>query len=89
VVANDDIIKEYRDDWPKLVGIEMEAGGIAAGLHNTMDRPEFLMIKAVSDYGKDKHDAAVKPWRPYACDVAASFAAQIIRSGTGPAVAET
>ena len=85
VIANDDIIKEYQDDWPKLVGIEMEAGGIASGLHNTVDRPEFLMIKAVSDYGKDKHDAAVKPWRPYACDVAASFAAQVIRSGTGPA----
>jgi nucleoside phosphorylase len=82
VISNDEIIATYRSDWPKLIGIEMEAGGIATGLHQTSDRPEFLMIKAVSDHGKDKKDPAVLPWRAYACDVAAAFAVGLIRTGS-------
>jgi nucleoside phosphorylase len=86
VISNDDVVTDYLDDWPKLIGIEMEAGGTAAGLHNTPDRPEFLMVKAVSDFGKDKHDDAVKPWRPYACDVAAALVVAMLREGPGPSV---
>jgi len=63
VIADDRIIAAYSEDWPKLVGIEMEAGGIATALQQTAERPEFLMIKGVSDFGKDKHDADVVPWR--------------------------
>jgi nucleoside phosphorylase len=85
VISNDAIIAAYRSDWPKLIGIEMEAGGTATGLHQTSARPEFLMIKAVSDHGKDKKDPAVLPWRAYACEVAAAFAVGLIRSGPRPA----
>jgi nucleoside phosphorylase len=84
VVSNDEIIAQYRADWPKLIGIEMEGGGTSAGLHETADRPEFLMVKAVSDHGKDKKDPAVVPWRAYACDVAAAFAIGLLRSGPRP-----
>lgn len=86
VVSNDAIIAEYQADWPKLIGIEMEAGGTATGVQHTSDKPDFLMIKAVSDHGKDKKDPAVLPWRAYACDVAAAFAIGLIRSGPRPAV---
>lgn len=82
VVANADTIETYKGDWAKVIGIEMEGGGVAAGLHNTPERPELLMIKGVSDFGKGKH--AVEAWRPYAADAAASFALAVMRSGTGP-----
>ena len=81
VIADDQIIAAYADDWPKLVGIEMEAGGVACALHQTTDRPEFLMIKGVSDFGRDKHDPEVIPWRTYACHAAAAFARGLIESG--------
>lgn len=81
VIADDRIIATYSENWPKLVGIEMEAGGVAAALQQTSEPPEFLMIKGVSDFGKDKHDAEVLPWRSYACHAAAAFARAVIESG--------
>jgi tetratricopeptide (TPR) repeat protein/nucleoside phosphorylase len=88
VIADDQIIAAYTDDWPKLVGIEMEAGGVAYALHQTADRPEFLMIKGVSDFGRDKHDPDVLPWRAYACHAAAAFARGLIESGPSAKVVE-
>jgi nucleoside phosphorylase/tetratricopeptide (TPR) repeat protein len=81
VISDDQVIKTYSESWPKLIGIEMESGGIAGGLHRTPDRPEFLMVKSVSDFGKDKHDPEVKPWRNYACHTAAAFTLGLIKSG--------
>ena len=85
VVASDALIAEYRAVWPKLVGLEMEAGGTATGLHNTIERPEFLMVKGVSDFGADKKDPAIEPWRPYSADAAAAFAVALLESGPIPA----
>ncbi len=84
VVASAKLIQSWKRQWTKLIGIEMEAGGLASGLMNTPDRPEFLMIKGVSDHGEGKE--SVEQWRPYASDVAASFALAVIRAGVGPAV---
>ena len=81
VIKDDQVIAAYSESWPKLIGIEMESGGVAAGIHQTTDKPEFLMIKAVSDFGKNKHDPEVKPWRHYACHAAAAFALNVIKSG--------
>lgn len=88
VISDDQVIAAYSESWPKLVGIEMEAGGVAAGVHQTPDRPEFLMIKSVSDFGKDKHDADVTPWRHYACHAAAAFALSLIKSGPARSLSE-
>jgi Flp pilus assembly protein TadD/nucleoside phosphorylase len=88
VISDDKIIATYSESWPKLLGIEMESGGVAAGVHQTPDRPEFLMIKSVSDFGKDKHDPNVKPWRHYACYAAATFALNIIKSGPSRSLSE-
>ncbi|MGQ0590408.1 MAG: tetratricopeptide repeat protein [Sphingosinicella sp.] len=81
VVSDDEVVADYNKYWPKLVGIEMEAGGVAQALHQAPERPDFLMVKSVSDFGSDKHDPDVLPWRPYACDVAAAFARAVIESG--------
>jgi tetratricopeptide (TPR) repeat protein/nucleoside phosphorylase len=81
VITDDDVIASYSDYWPKLVGLEMEAGGVATALHQTMGDPDFLMIKGVSDFGSDKHDPDVVPWRSYACHAAAAFARALIESG--------
>lgn len=89
VVQDDEIVATYSRSWPKLIGIEMESGGVAAGVHQTVDRPEFLMIKSVSDFGKDKHDLDVIPWRPYACHAAAAFAVALMKSGPSPSQAKT
>jgi nucleoside phosphorylase len=81
VIADDEVVAEIQKQWPKLIGIEMEAGGIATAVHDNIDKPDFLMIKAVSDYGKDKKDPAVIPWREYADAAAATFAVELMRSG--------
>lgn len=86
VIADKETITQYREQWPKLVGIEMEAAGSAIGVHNSVTPPEFLMIKSVSDLGTDKKKASLAAWRPYACEVAAAFAVQFMRSGPVPAV---
>jgi Flp pilus assembly protein TadD/nucleoside phosphorylase len=88
VISDDQIIATYSKSWPKLIGIEMEAGGVAAGLHQTPERPDFLMIKSVSDFGKDKHDPQIKPWRHYACHAAAAFALNLIKSGPARALSQ-
>ncbi|MFT3768823.1 MAG: hypothetical protein QM820_25545 [Minicystis sp.] len=49
VIASPKQIAAYRQDWPKLIGVEMEGGGLAAGLHDDIARPRFLMIRGVSD----------------------------------------
>src|ERR1044072_3637972 len=88
VIYDDKIFATYSESWPKLIGIEMESGGVAAGVHQTPDRPEFLMIKCVSDFGKDKHDPIVAPWREYACHAASAFAIGLIRSGPARGLGE-
>lgn len=84
VVSSAKLIQSWKRQWAKLIGIEMEAGGVASGLASTADRPEFLMIKGVSDHGEGKE--TVEQWRPYASDAAASFALALIPAGVGPAV---
>lgn len=81
VIADDNVISTYSASWPKLVGIEMEAGGVATALRQTNEQPDFLMVKGVSDFGSDKHDENVLPWRAYASHIAAAFAYEIIKSG--------
>ena len=49
VIASKDLIAAYRKDMPKLIGVEMEGGGVAAALHGHVLRPRFLMVRGVSD----------------------------------------
>jgi len=82
VVALASFLKKYQESWPKLIGVEMEAGGAATACFESKPAPGFFMIRAVSDLAdedKDKPDA--KKWWLYACDVAASYAIGLLKSG--------
>jgi nucleoside phosphorylase len=82
VVASKEQIGIFLADWPKLIGVEMEGGGVAAGLHDDIARPRFLMIRGVSDLADADGNAAMKKaWRAYACHVAAAYAIGLLRDG--------
>ena len=88
VIQDDRILATYSESWPKLAGIEMESAGVAAAIYQTPERPEFLMIKGVSDFGSDKHEEAVRPWREYSSHSAAAFAISVIKSGPSRSLTE-
>ena len=86
VIASKDLIALYRKDMPKLIGVEMEGGGVAAALHGHKLRPRFLMVRGVSDLCDGEGNAAMKKrWRAYARDVAAAYVAGLLRIGPVPA----
>src|SRR5262249_4901942 len=47
VVAASAALDEYRAHWPKLVGVEMEAGGVARAAHSSPSKPGFFMVRSV------------------------------------------
>ena len=70
----------------KLIGVEMEGGGVATALHSDKRRPRFLMVRGVSDLADGKGNAKTKKqWRAYARDVAAAYVVGLLRDGLGPA----
>lgn len=82
VIADARVIQSNQEVWDKLVGVDMEGGGVALALHTTQERPRFLMIRGVSDFADEKKNSAqVRQWREYACDVAAAYAVGLIRGG--------
>jgi nucleoside phosphorylase len=82
VIAVTEILESFRDtNWPKLIGVEMEAGGAAVSAHQSAHRPGFFMVRSVSDQAGNKSSKRVMAWRPYACDAAAAYAITLIRNG--------
>ncbi len=85
VIAFGDILRQLCVAWPKLIGVEMEAGGVAVAASQAPDSPRFFMIRAVSDFAdEEKGTPEVEAWRSYACDVAASYAIALLQSGPIP-----
>ncbi len=85
VIAFGDALTKYRDTWPKLIGVEMEAGGVAAAAFQTPNPPGFFMVRGVSDLADENKGAQeVKKWRSYACDVAATYAISLLKNGSVP-----
>jgi nucleoside phosphorylase len=85
VIAVNDVLESYKkQSWSKLIGVEMEAGGVALVAHQSPARPGFFMVRCVSDLLANKNQAKVEAWRDYACDVAAAYAIAIIRNGPLP-----
>jgi nucleoside phosphorylase len=78
VVAIKDVLEHYRSDWPKLIGIEMEAGGVASAAFQSAQRPGFLMIRGVSDLADENKDDT---WRQYAYHAAAAYTVALLQSG--------
>ncbi len=82
VIAFGDVLERYREIWPKLIGVEMEAAGVAAATFQSPDPPGFFVVRCVSDLADEHKDSVdVKKWRAYACDAAASFAIALLKSG--------
>lgn len=83
VDARGEIIAKYGKEYPKLIGIEMEAAGVAAAcLNYPPHNPKFFMVRGVSDFADpDKNTPEVERWRPYACDIASAYAIAFIKSG--------
>ncbi|HEY9803386.1 MAG TPA: 5'-methylthioadenosine/S-adenosylhomocysteine nucleosidase [Leptolyngbyaceae cyanobacterium] len=84
-VAVGEVLAGYAKDWPKLKGVEMEAGGVASASFQAVQRPGFFMIRGVSDLAdEDEKTYEVQQWRSYACDVAASYTVALLESGRVP-----
>ena len=78
VVASEKAVKKLMGDIPKMVGIEMEAAGIATALDNlSADQTMFAVVKGVSDRADaEKNDL----WRIYAAHAAAAFTLEFLNS---------
>jgi predicted DNA binding protein len=82
VIAFGEILAQYRDVWPKLIGVEMEAAGVATATFQSSEKPGFFMVRCVSDLADEqKGSSGVEKWRPYACEAAASFVIALLKSG--------
>lgn len=85
VMAFGEVISKYQDTWPALIGVEMEAAGVATAAFQATQPPGFFMVRGVSDLADEKKSSArVKKWRPYACDTAASYVIAFLQSGPIP-----
>jgi nucleoside phosphorylase len=85
VVNDPTVLAKYQEGWPKLFGVEMEAGGVAEAILEATEHPGFFMIRGVSDFADGEKDSAeVSRWRAYACDVAAAYSISLLQSGPIP-----
>src|SRR5947199_86609 len=74
--------------WPKLIGVEMEGGGVANAVAQAVaGEPGFIMVRGVSDMADiRKNTPGIAKWRHHACSIAASFVISLIRSIPVPVV---
>ena len=84
-VRADDSLNGYAKTWPRLIGVEMEAGGVASAAFQSVPAPGFFMVRGVSDLADKRKDASqTRSWRNYACDIAAQYAATLLNSAPVP-----
>jgi nucleoside phosphorylase len=85
VIADEGLASTFRDVWARLIGFEMEAGGVASASFQAASIPGFLMIRGVSDLADAHKDSPeVEEWRPYACAISAAYASRFLMSGPVP-----
>lgn len=85
VVALRPFLARLMKSWPRLLGVEMEAGGVATACFQAANPPRFLMVRGVSDLADErKGTPSVERWRHLACVVAARYAVTLIRSAPFP-----
>jgi nucleoside phosphorylase len=86
IIAATELLHQHGQVWTKLLGVEMEAGGVAPAAHESPVKPGFFMVRAVSDLADElKNSPTTALWRPYACDLSAAFAMSLLESGPVPA----
>jgi len=85
VVAVQSVLDEYRNVWPTLIGVEMEAAGVASACFAAAKQPEFFMVRGVSDLADERKNApGMEVFRRYACEVAAAYVVELIRNRPVP-----
>lgn len=85
VVADESLIMQFNEVWTKLIGVEMEAGGVANAVSQSVRQPGFFMVRGVSDLADGNKDSQnVYRWRNYACEIAAAWTIDFLRSGPIP-----
>ena len=85
VVAKGEFLSRLRKDWPKLLAVEMEAGGVATVCFERPEHPGFFMVRGISDLAdEEKNSSIVEKWRQYACDLAASFTIELLKKAPVP-----
>jgi len=78
VVGDIEFMKQIRKIHPKIIGVEMEAFGVAVAAANNRDRPRFIAIRGICDFAdRTKNDA----WHHYAAESAAAFTIGFLKSG--------
>jgi nucleoside phosphorylase/tetratricopeptide (TPR) repeat protein len=74
-----------REMWPSLVGVEMEASGVANAAAQAAGTTGFFMIRCVSDLADAEKDSdRVQRWRSAACGTAAAYTIEFLKSGPVP-----
>lgn len=73
-------LRELLSYWPKLIGVEMESGGVASAAFQAAKAASFFMVRGVSDLAENKDDT----WRQYACHTAAAYVLTLLQSGPVP-----
>src|SRR5262249_5830753 len=61
VIAFQDVLARYREHWPKLIGVEMEAGGAASAPFQAARPPGVFIVRGGSD---PAHPAKSRPRLP-------------------------
>ena len=85
VIAAGEVLDSLLAGWPMLLGVEMEAAGVATAADESSDKPGFFMVRGVSDLADENKGSTVgEEWRPYARDAAASFVIALLSSGPIP-----
>lgn len=78
-------IKFFKTVWEnEWWGFEMEGGTIVSALKQTERKPNFMIIRAISDFGDENKDSDQKEWGQYACDAVASYTRAFLESGPVP-----
>lgn len=83
-------LPEIKKTWPNLVGVEMEASGVATAadvaraVSNCSSKPGFFMVRSVSDLadGQRLHllEDQKEHWRDYASNIAAFWTIRFLQS---------
>lgn len=85
IIARKSFFNKSKKEFPRSIGVEMEAGGVVKAALHAPGRPGFFMIRCASDLADaNKYASATEAWRPYACEIAAWYTIELLKHGPVP-----
>jgi nucleoside phosphorylase len=76
VIAAEEWSDQFREKWPKAIGVEMESAGFALASYRSDEAPKFGVIKGVSDMANVAKDDR---YRRFAAKNSAAVTVEVIR----------